>query len=145
MQVGSFVLTLLVAIQVAQAEDLAPFSGRIYTPELILVERAERGKGSVQFLWEKQGDQVRYEIEIHNGRSVFSSITERHYFHTMLHLDRDYRWRVRSVGATQTTDFSAWRPLRLAVKDSGQSRQMSGKPKSLGEHVEEVHLDSGAP
>jgi hypothetical protein len=131
------ILPLLFSLS-AQAEDLSAFEARIYTPHQVIDPHSAGPKGAVQLLWQKMGDNIRYEVEIDNGDQVYSSITERHYFHTMLYWERDYRWRVRSVGAKHSTDFSDWQPVRVLSK--GHQRQLSSERDA---YVRELNIDQG--
>ena len=153
------IIVTLSLCQLVNAEDQA-FNYRVYTPEVVVDQNNDGPKGAVQLLWQKNPQATRYEVEVSNGKLVYSQVGERDFHHVMLYFDRDYRWRVREVSARQTTEFSPWMPLkvvrgeqsqlaqadRLQEEDSSSDYPKERQPLSLDEasaEVDQYVLDTG--
>ena len=106
-----FFLVCLVTNCFALAES--PFDKRFYTPKQVVDNLSQGAKGSVQLLWEKAPYSAQYEIQVSNGRSIYSQIGVRNFHHIMIYFDQSYQWRVREVSRDQSTQFSAWRDLKV--------------------------------
>jgi hypothetical protein len=135
-----FLLVLFVSFLVVSVQADESFDRTIYTPEVVIDARSSTEKGAVQLLWQKGSSKTRYEVEVSNGRSVYSRVGEKHFHHVMLFFDKDYQWRVREVSAEHTTEFSPWRPLKV-VRSRGLVQTDS---ESLDPEVDLYVLDTGA-
>jgi len=143
MCVFTFLIIQLMFPQASNAESLQPFNPRIYTPSQVVDSENQGAKGAVQLLWEKKDEGLRYEVQIDNSKSIYSVVTENHFFHTMLYFNKDYRWRVRSLGSKLESDFSQWASIKVLsqTKDLEESDILE-KYKS-SEDLQELAFDQG--
>ena len=147
-------LLLIVIVSLCQrvsAEDHA-FEYRVYTPEVVVDKQNDGPKGAVQLLWQKNPKATRYEVEVSNGKLVYSQVGEKHFHHVMLYFDKSYQWRVREVSAQNTTEFSPWMPLKVVRGDSGLAQEskerkqifnQSREPVSISPDEDHYVLDTG--
>ena len=108
-----FFVSLTVSFSALGEDD---FERKIYTPEVVVDQQNHGPKGAVQLLWQKSNNPTQYEVEVSNGKLVYSQVGPKHFHHVMLYFDKSYQWRVREVSADHTTEFTPWRPLKV-VKD----------------------------
>ncbi|MEM7646859.1 MAG: hypothetical protein AAF203_08125 [Pseudomonadota bacterium] len=134
-----FVIFILPLSALAEEE----FEAKIYTPQVVVDNHNHGRKGAVQLLWQKSNDETRYEVEVSNGRLVYSQVGEKHFHHVMLHFDKDYQWRVRQVSADHTTEFTSWRPLKVVKGQKWAHNSQNREPVSLDPDVDHFVLDTG--
>ena len=108
---------------------------QFYTPEVVHDHKNKGAKGAVQLLWQHIDKEHGYEVEIDNGSKVHRVQTERHFYHVMLYFNKDYRWRVRSVGQ-KYPEFSAWRNLKVV-----RGRGLATTPENNGPHSKDLNVD----
>ena len=132
--------------QLVFAEDQVPFANKIYTPEVVVDQNNDGPKGAVQLLWQRNPSATRYEVEVSNGKLVYSQVGDKHFHHIMLYFGKDYQWRVREVSAVRTTEFSPWRSLRVMRTQKLADNRKSREPVSVESpsDIEEYMLDTGA-
>ena len=138
------VLSFCHTLQADELEAEMAFTNRVYTPELVVDHRNHGAKGAVQLLWQKSGELTRYEVEVSNGLTTYSSVHERHFHHIMLYFNKDYRWRVREVSARRTTHFTPWMPIKVVKGDHPDSMNWQREAASAHHHEDEYMLDTGA-
>ena len=133
--------------QTLHAEEVLPdFENKIYTPAVVVDPSNEGAKGAVQLLWEKSADNTRYELEVSNGKTIYSAVGEKHFQHIMLYFDKDYQWRVREVSARKSTEFTPWIPLRVVKGKELAQQDIYREPVSVEapkREVDEYVLDAG--
>ena len=129
--------------QALKAESLQPFNSRIYTPVQVIDSENQGPKGAVQLLWQKKKEGLRYEVQIDNGQSVYSVVTEKHFFHTMLYFNKDYRWRVRSLSSQGESDFSEWSPVKVLSQNKKPDRAETFSDEKSPEDLQELAFDQG--
>lgn len=120
------------------------FDNKIYTPSVVYDNRNEGPKGAVQLLWQKSPKNSRFEVEVSNGLTTYSSVHEKHFHHVMLFWGKDYRWRVREVSSYRTTDFSPWMPVKVMKGDNQESMAWQRKAASNDPEDDQYMLDTGA-
>ncbi len=140
----SILVIFIISLSTTAQADNA-FANKIYTPEVVVDADNDGPKGAVQLLWQKDPEATRYEVEVSNGRLVYSQVGEKHFHHVMLYFNKDYQWRVREVSARQTTEFTPWRPLRVVRGQGLAQSEDRRKPTSSdsSKNVDEFVLDTG--
>lgn len=140
----SWSLPAFASDKLANNEIEPEFQSKVYTPELVVDYRNSGPKGAVQLLWQKSSRPTRYEVEVSNGRLVYSQVDERHFHHVMLFYDHSYQWRVREVSASGTTQFTPWMPLKVV---RGEDRHVANEDHetetSESPDADEFLLDTG--
>ncbi len=139
--------TLLFAQNLFSEESLQQFPLKIYTPEVV-VDKVNHGeKGAVQLVWQKNGDNNHYEVEVSNGETTYSNVDQHNFHHVMVYFDKPYLWRVRQVDIEKQTQFSPWRALKV-IKGTDSvphrlERQLSSQEEKLKKQQDHYLLDMG--
>ncbi len=143
MRVIICLLVQLMLPQFLQAETLLPFKSRLYTPYLVVDSESKGHKGAVQLLWQKVKPGLGYEVQIDNGKSIYSAVTEKHFFHTMLFFNKDYRWRVRSLSSKVESEYSEWATVRVLSNDKEPDERNILAEERAPEELQELAFDQG--
>ena len=136
------VLIFCQSLQANEIDAQGPFDKKIYTPEVVTDKNNEGPKGAVQLLWQKSNKPTRYEVEVSNGLTTYSSVHEKHFHHVMLFFNKDYRWRVREISQESVTEFSPWMPVKVVKHDHTKSWKRESASAQTDE--DEYTLDIGA-
>lgn len=138
------VFSLLYSTAVSASEPEEPaFDQKVYTPEVVVDRQNLGAKGAVQLLWQKPPKPTRFEVEVSNGKTVYSQVGEKNFHHLMLYFDKSYQWRVREVSAARATQFSPWRPLRVVRGDERHVAQDHNESHENQSEIDEILLDTG--